>query len=169
MFTLDDRLSTDTVEIARWTLCRVLLMNDRTYPWLILVPQREGVSEIHELSAADRLRLMEESSCAAQRLQLFTAADKMNVAALGNIVRQLHIHVIARFDDDPAWPGRCGVCANENLTQPRNCPMWWPAYVTPSRHQRPTRPRQPPRKAATKPYDGLKRAARARCIDTKPP
>lgn len=105
MFTLDDRLSTDTVEIARWTLCRVLLMNDRTYPWLILVPQREGVSEIHELSAADRLRLMEESSCAAQRLQLFTAADKMNVAALGNIVRQLHIHVIARFDDDPAWPG----------------------------------------------------------------
>lgn len=105
MFTLDDRLAADTVEIARWTLCRVLLMNDRTYPWLILVPQRDGISEIHELSPADRTRLMEESSCAAQRLQLFTAADKMNVAALGNMVRQLHVHVIARFDDDPAWPG----------------------------------------------------------------
>ncbi|SOD97194.1 HIT domain-containing protein [Caenispirillum bisanense] len=104
MFSLDDRLAADTVEIARWPLCRVLLMNDRTYPWLILVPQREGVSEVHELSRDDRVRLMDETAQAADLLHRFTKADKMNVAALGNMVRQLHVHVIARFADDPAWP-----------------------------------------------------------------
>lgn len=105
MFTLDPRLAADTVEIARWSLCRVLLMNDRTYPWLILVPEREGISEVHELSPQDRRRLMDEAAQAAEMLQRFTNADKMNVAALGNMVRQLHMHVIARFTDDPAWPG----------------------------------------------------------------
>ncbi len=104
MFTLDDRLAADTVEIARWPLCRVLLMNDRTYPWLILVPQREGIAEVYELSREDRVRLVEETAQAAELLQSFTKADKMNVAALGNMVRQLHVHVIARFADDPAWP-----------------------------------------------------------------
>lgn len=105
MFTLDDRLAADTVEIARWTLCRVLLMNDRSYPWLILVPQREGVTEVHDLTPQDRRRLMDETARAAEMLHRFTQADKMNVAALGNVVPQLHVHVIARFTDDPAWPG----------------------------------------------------------------
>lgn len=105
MFSLDDRLAADTVEIARWQLCRVLLMNDRTYPWLILVPQRDGIAEVHDLGRDDRLRLMDETAQAAELLQRFTKADKMNVAALGNMVRQLHVHVIARFTDDPAWPG----------------------------------------------------------------
>lgn len=104
MFRLHERLAADTVEVTRWPLCRVLLMNDRTYPWLILVPQRAGVREIHHLSAADRARLTEEAAAAARVLEAEWAADKINVAALGNVVPQLHVHVIARFRSDPAWP-----------------------------------------------------------------
>lgn len=104
MFRLHERLAADTVEVTRWPLCRVLLMNDRTYPWLILVPQRAEVREIHQLAAADRARLTEEVAAAARALETECGADKMNVAALGNVVAQLHVHVIARFRSDPAWP-----------------------------------------------------------------
>lgn len=104
MFELHERLTADTVPVLDWPLCRVLLMNDATYPWLILVPRRKGVTEIHELDEADRALLAEEMAEAARRLQNLTKAPKMNVAALGNVVAQLHIHVIARFADDAAWP-----------------------------------------------------------------
>lgn len=104
MFRLHPRLEADTVEIAVWPLSRVLLMNDRTYPWLILVPQREDVRELHHLSPEDRTRLVHEMALAARLLEDATKADKINVAALGNQVPQLHVHVIARFHDDPAWP-----------------------------------------------------------------
>lgn len=105
MFALHPRLEADTVEVATWPLCRVLLMNDRTYPWLILVPQREGMREMHELKPDDRNRLINEMALAGRLLESAVKADKINVAALGNVVEQLHIHVIARFRDDPAWPG----------------------------------------------------------------
>lgn len=104
MFHLHERLAADTVEVTRWPLCRVLLMNDRSYPWLILVPQCAGVREIHQLAAADRARLTEEVAAAARALEAEWGADKMNVAALGNLVPQLHVHVIARFRSDAAWP-----------------------------------------------------------------
>lgn len=104
MFELHDRLAADTVELFDWPLCRVLLMNDANYPWLVLVPRRRGVTELHELDSGDRLQLMEEAAEAARRLQNATRARKMNVAALGNVVPQLHLHVIARFDTDAAWP-----------------------------------------------------------------
>lgn len=104
MFRLHERLAADTVEVTRWPLCRVLLMNDRTYPWLILVPQRADLREIHHLAAADRGRLTEEIAAAARTLETECGADKINVAALGNVVPQLHVHVIARFRSDPAWP-----------------------------------------------------------------
>jgi len=104
-FELHPQLAADTIELARWPLCRVLLMNDRTYPWLILVPQLPGLREIFDLDANDRGRLMEETAHAARLLAELTQADKTNVAALGNMVPQLHIHVIARFATDPAWPG----------------------------------------------------------------
>lgn len=104
MFRLHDRLAADTVAVTDWPLCRVLLMNDATYPWLILVPRRDGISEIHQLDAADRTLLTEEMAEAARRLQDLTGAIKMNVAALGNVVPQLHVHVVARFAEDAAWP-----------------------------------------------------------------
>ena len=104
MFELHPTLAADTVEVARWPLCRVLLMNDANYPWLILVPQRESVTEVHQLAPADRAMLIEEITLASERLAATTGAHKMNVGALGNVVPQLHVHVIARFSSDAAWP-----------------------------------------------------------------
>lgn len=102
---LHPQLVADTVPISKMQLCDVLLMKDANYPWLVLVPRREDVREIHLLSAADQQRLMREISHVATRLEALTGAYKMNVAALGNIVPQLHVHIIARFEDDAAWPG----------------------------------------------------------------
>lgn len=104
MFQLDERLAADTIELGDLTLCRVLLMNDAQYPWVILVPRREGVREIFELSDADQQQLLRESSAVSQAMAQHFKAEKMNVAALGNMVPQLHIHHIARFSDDAAWP-----------------------------------------------------------------
>ena len=103
-FALHPRLAADTAQIARWPLCRILLMNDARFPWLILVPERPGLREIHDLAAADRATLAEEIARASRLLQDRFQADKINVAALGNQVQQLHVHVIARFAGDPAWP-----------------------------------------------------------------
>lgn len=104
MFVLHPRLEADTIDLAQWPLCRVRLMNDRTFPWLILVPQRPDITEIHHLEPQDCTRLMHETALASRLLQQATQADKINVAALGNQVPQLHVHVIARFKTDPAWP-----------------------------------------------------------------
>lgn len=104
MFTLDSRLQQDTLLLGDLPLCRVLLMNDASYPWCILVPRRAGVSELFELSAAEQQQLWQESSRLAALLKQAFAADKMNVASLGNVVSQLHMHVLARHRDDPAWP-----------------------------------------------------------------
>ncbi|SDH13103.1 HIT domain-containing protein [Roseospirillum parvum] len=103
-FDLHPRLTADTVLVTDWPLCQVRLMNDRTYPWLVLIPRLAEIRELWDLSAHDRGRLMEETSHAAQCLRDLTQADKMNVASLGNQVPQLHVHVIARFTNDPAWP-----------------------------------------------------------------
>jgi diadenosine tetraphosphate (Ap4A) HIT family hydrolase len=104
-FELHSRLAADTVFIADWKLCRVLLMNDARYPWLILVPRRNGVTEIFELNPEDRETLMAEIALASERLKHFTHAAKINVGALGNLVPQLHIHIVARSSGDAAWPG----------------------------------------------------------------
>jgi diadenosine tetraphosphate (Ap4A) HIT family hydrolase len=104
-FALHPTLARDTVEVTRLPLCRVLLMNDRRFPWLILVPEREGAREIHELSPADRAVLIEEIALASEALARAFRPDKLNVGALGNIVPQLHVHVVARTAGDPAWPG----------------------------------------------------------------
>lgn len=104
-FALHPTLARDTVEVARLALCRVLLMRDRRFPWLILVPERDGIREIHELSTADRAVLIEEIARAGEVLEKLFHPDKVNVGALGNVVPQLHVHVVARFAADPAWPG----------------------------------------------------------------
>ncbi len=103
-FDLHPQLTADTVEVARWDCCRVLLMNDATYPWLILVPQRPSLRDLHDLSADDLASATAEIVRASQALERLFQPAKINVAALGNMVPQLHIHVIARFEDDPAWP-----------------------------------------------------------------
>ncbi len=105
MFRLDPRLEQDTVPLARLSLAHVLLMCDARYPWLILVPARPDLCELHDLGAADRTQLIEEAAQVSRVLERLFKPDKINVSALGNIVRQLHIHVIARRIGDSAWPG----------------------------------------------------------------
>lgn len=104
-FELDARLAKDTVFVANWNLCEVRLMDDAQFPWLVLVPRRAGVSELDDLNEHDRTRLMHEIQRAMKALRAVVDCDKLNVGALGNIVRQLHVHVLARRKDDPAWPG----------------------------------------------------------------
>ena len=105
MFTLHQRLQEDTIEIIRLKLSRVLLMNDSSFPWLVLVPERQGVQEVYELSIEDRSVLIEEIAAASEIIQQLYSPDKINIGALGNLVPQLHIHVIGRFRTDRAWPG----------------------------------------------------------------
>lgn len=104
MFVLDSRLQQDTLPMGDLPLCRLLLSNDSNYPWFILVPRRADISEVFQLEAADQLQLWQETTELAQLLQSVFQADKMNVAALGNVVSQLHMHVIVRRRDDVAWP-----------------------------------------------------------------
>lgn len=105
MFALHQRLQADTLFVARLDLCQVLLMNDASFPWLILVPERADIREIHELTVSDRGLLIEEIALASRVLEALYRPNKINVGALGNQVPQLHIHVIARYRDDRAWPG----------------------------------------------------------------
>jgi diadenosine tetraphosphate (Ap4A) HIT family hydrolase len=104
-FELDPRLAADTVLVGETPLSQVLLMNDARYPWLILVPRRGGITEPFELSEADQAQLWRESTRLGQAMKAHFAADKLNIAALGNQVAQLHVHHIARFHVDAAWPG----------------------------------------------------------------
>ncbi len=105
MFELHPRLAADTVLLADLPLSRALVMGDARYPWVILVPRRADLREIHDLARAERGRLMEEIAALSEALERECRPDKINVGALGNLVPQLHIHVIARFVGDPAWPG----------------------------------------------------------------
>ena len=104
-FALDRRLAADTLPIGDLALSRALLMDDARYPWLILVPRRVGLSEIVDLTAEDRAVLIEEIAAASAFLRALPRVDKLNVGALGNVVRQLHVHVVGRAIGDPAWPG----------------------------------------------------------------
>jgi len=103
-FTLDPRLAADTAPVGDLALSRVLLMNDANYPWLILVPRLPDVTELIDLEENAQVQLTAEIARASAALKAVTACDKLNVAALGNVVPQLHVHVIARRRDDAAWP-----------------------------------------------------------------
>jgi diadenosine tetraphosphate (Ap4A) HIT family hydrolase len=103
-FALDQRLDGSSHFIEDWALCRVALKSDRTWPWLYLVPRRENIREIYELNAQDQSTLIREMALAAEALQLLYKPDKINTAALGNMVPQLHVHIFARYKNDPAWP-----------------------------------------------------------------
>lgn len=105
MFVLDSRLQQDTVVLGDFALSRLLLMNDAQYPWFILVPRREDVSEVFQLAPDDQQQLWREATALAELLKDTFSAEKMNIANLGNVVSQLHVHVIVRRRDDAAWPG----------------------------------------------------------------
>lgn len=103
-FVLDTKLAESSFFIEDWPLCHVTLKNDKTWPWLYLVPRREDIREIYELNIADQSQLMREIARAGHVLHALHAPAKINTAALGNVVPQLHVHIFARFEKDIAWP-----------------------------------------------------------------
>jgi len=104
MFELDARLNNDTLTLGSFGVSRLLLMKDKRYPWCILVPQMVGITEAYQLSEAQQLALAKESSLLGQTLMELYQGDSLNVAALGNVVSQLHVHHVVRFHDDATWP-----------------------------------------------------------------
>ena len=104
MFELHPQLKKDCQVLGQFTLCQLLLINDANYPWFILVPAREGISEIYQLSAEDQEQLWSESAQLSAGLMEVFQGDKMNIAALGNVVPQLHVHHVVRYTTDVAWP-----------------------------------------------------------------
>jgi diadenosine tetraphosphate (Ap4A) HIT family hydrolase len=104
-FELDIRLAGDTVVVGDLTLCRVLLMRDSRYAWLVLVPRRAGKVEVSDLPDDEQALLWREVGTAGAALRAIVPCDKLNIGALGNIVRQLHVHIVARREGDAAWPG----------------------------------------------------------------
>lgn len=104
MFELHPKLAADTVTIGQFRLSMVLLHRDATYPWVVLVPKRENMREIFHLSGEDQLQLTRESSHLSDVMTSVFAPTKMNIAAIGNLIPQLHIHHVARYSDDAAWP-----------------------------------------------------------------
>jgi diadenosine tetraphosphate (Ap4A) HIT family hydrolase len=103
-WSLHPQLARDTVPIGDLPLCRALLINDATYPWMLLVPRRTGEVEIIDLSEAEQQQLVREIAQTSKAMKTMTGCEKINVAALGNVVPQLHVHVIARSRGDAAWP-----------------------------------------------------------------
>jgi len=103
-FSLDARLEEDTSPLVDLELCSVRLMEDARYPWLVLVPRRSNAVEILDLAGSDQLLLWDEVRLCAAALSRTVRPHKLNIAALGNVVAQLHVHVIARFETDDAWP-----------------------------------------------------------------
>lgn len=105
LFALDPRLAADSVPVAQLALCELRLMDDARFPWLLVVPRLRGMAEVSDLSLADQARLWREVNEAGSALKACAPGDKLNIGALGNIVRQLHVHVVMRREGDAAWPG----------------------------------------------------------------
>ena len=104
-FVPDDRLVEDTYPVTELPLCQLRLMNDARYPWLVLVPRRHGISEVYQLDDVEQQQLWREATRIGQALQESLGGDKLNIATLGNVVAQLHVHVVVRRHGDAAWPG----------------------------------------------------------------
>ena len=104
-FVLHERLEADTLSLGQTRLCDIRLMNDSNWPWILLVPRVAAVREIYQLSPEQQQQLLAESSLLGEGMMELFSGDKLNVAALGNMVPQLHVHHIVRHEGDPAWPG----------------------------------------------------------------
>ncbi|MCW8860313.1 MAG: HIT domain-containing protein [Deltaproteobacteria bacterium] len=105
MFHLDPRLQNDCILLGDFPLSQLLLLNEATYPWFVLVPRREKIEEIYQLDHADQQQFWQESAMLGRWMSKTFQFDKLNVAALGNVVRQLHLHHVGRCMTDPTWPG----------------------------------------------------------------
>lgn len=123
-FQLHPKLQEDSLMVGDFPLSRLLLMNECQFPWCVLVPRRMAIREIYQLSSSDRMQLMQESCALAEAMQELYLPDKLNIAAIGNLVPQLHLHHVARFENDLAWPapiwGKFGAVPyteTEGLTQ----------------------------------------------------
>jgi len=103
-FKLHPQLQQDTIELIDFPLCKLLLINDENFPWFVLVPRQADIEEIYQLSWQDQQQLLNESSLLSEILMQVFAGDKMNIAALGNIVPQLHLHHVVRYKSDSCWP-----------------------------------------------------------------
>ncbi|WP_417688521.1 HIT domain-containing protein [Roseibium sp.] len=103
-FDINPRLEGDSYPVTDLSLCAVRLMKDANYPWLLLIPRKQDLIELIDLQPLERMMLMGEISDVSTALKSVTDCEKLNVAAIGNVVSQLHVHVVARFRDDPAWP-----------------------------------------------------------------
>ncbi|MBD3642904.1 MAG: HIT family protein [Alcanivorax sp.] len=131
MATLHPRLAADTRALGETELCWLRWMNDRRFPWLIVVPKRDGLREWHHLSLAEQQALLLQVNGLAAELERVTGADKINIGALGNLVPQLHIHIIARFEADACWPGPVW---GQGLPEPwaeEERPVWLEALTLP--------------------------------------
>jgi diadenosine tetraphosphate (Ap4A) HIT family hydrolase len=104
-FALDPRLQSDTIHVASLAMCELLVMNDRRYPWVILVPRVDGVRELHDLDDSQQQAVHREMMLVSRAISAWGGVEKVNMGALGNIVAQLHIHIVGRYAGDPAWPG----------------------------------------------------------------
>jgi diadenosine tetraphosphate (Ap4A) HIT family hydrolase len=104
-FEIDPRLADDTIMVKSFAFCQLLVMNDERYPWAILVPRIEGARELHDLSDADGAGVWQEVLGVAKAISTWLGVEKVNIGALGNVVSQLHIHIVGRHAGDPAWPG----------------------------------------------------------------
>jgi diadenosine tetraphosphate (Ap4A) HIT family hydrolase len=104
-FDVDSRLAADTIPVGDLPLSSILLLNDARFPWFVLVPRRAGVTELTDLNDDEAAALMAEIRTASRVMSELVRPDKLNIGALGNVVPQLHVHVVGRFRSDPAWPG----------------------------------------------------------------
>lgn len=128
-WSLDRRLASETLAMADLPLCRLLLRNEHRFPWLVLVPRLVGVRESFALAPPDRARLWHEADETARALSARVKADKMNLAAFGNMVPQLHLHVIGRKKTDPAWPKSAVGWDAPAVYAAGSAPTWWRPLV----------------------------------------
>lgn len=127
---LDERLAGETAAMADLPLCALLLRNEHRFPWVVLVPRQQNVSESFDLGERDRAVLWSEVDRVAAALKAETGAAKINIAAFGNMVPQLHIHVVARNPEDPAWPGSAVGWAAADPYGDGGVPPFWPGLLS---------------------------------------
>jgi diadenosine tetraphosphate (Ap4A) HIT family hydrolase len=123
-FTIDERLIAEALAAADLPLCRLLLRGEARFPWVVLVPRRPGVSESFDLAEGDRAALWAEADLVAAALKAATGAAKINLAAFGNMVPQLHVHVVARRTSDAAWPGSAVGLPRQPYPSDEPPPFW---------------------------------------------
>lgn len=124
-FLLSKQLAEDSFALAELNLCELRLFNNANYPWLLLIPRINNICEIFELSEADRTILFTEINLIAEKLKQCTMCDKINIGALGNVVSQLHVHIIARFNHDASWPKPVWGSASQPYADANHAVSYW--------------------------------------------